>query len=94
MFNACFDIEHIFSYHSPTGDQPQKYEAIRKAAKEFAKVLIENTPTNSVDQDTAIYLLRQCVMIANASVALDGRLWKIKSSPTFNTEPAVDVRRY
>lgn len=69
---TTFDIEHIFSYHSPTGDQPQKYETIRKAAKEFATVLVENTP-DCEDQATAICLLRECVMMANASVALEGR---------------------
>jgi hypothetical protein len=68
----AFDVEDLFSYHAPKDDQPQRYEAIRSAAKEFAKVLIANT-YSSADQTTAIRLLRQCVMTANASVALEGR---------------------
>ena len=42
------DLNDLFSYHAPTGDQPQKYEAIRDAAKVFAKVLIDNTPSSTV----------------------------------------------
>lgn len=65
-------ITDIFSYHSPSPDQLPKYEAIREAAKEFAKVLVANTPA-SADQTTAIRMLRECVMVANASVALGGK---------------------
>jgi len=67
-----FDLDWIFSYHSPTPDQLPKYEAIRAAAKQFARVLIDNTPA-SADQTAAIRKLREAVMTANASVALEGR---------------------
>lgn len=65
------DIDDIFSYHSPEPDQIPKYEVIRKAAKEFAHILIENTP-ECADQSAAIRLLREAVMTANASIALKG----------------------
>jgi hypothetical protein len=68
----AFDVEDLFSYHAPKDDQPQKYEAVRAAAKQFAKVLIANTYA-SADQTAAIRLLRQAVMTANASIALEGR---------------------
>jgi hypothetical protein len=64
-------IDDLFSYHAPTGDQPHQYEAIRHAAKEFAHVICANTPT-SADQTAAIRKLRECVMTANASIALKG----------------------
>lgn len=64
-------IEDIFTYHKPEGDQPAKYEAIRNAAKEFAKVLIANTP-KCADQSAAIRHLREAVFTANAAVALKG----------------------
>ena len=67
------DIENIFTYHSPTPDQLPKYEAIRAKAKELGHVIIDNTPT-SADQTAAIRLLREAVMTANASIALDGKL--------------------
>lgn len=65
-------LADIFSYHAPSSDQLPKYTAIRDAALEFAKVLVANTPA-SADQTTAIRLLRESVMTANAAVALDGK---------------------
>jgi hypothetical protein len=66
------DIEDIFIYHPPSPEQVPKYEAIRGAAKAFAKIMVANTPSSS-DQTTAIRLLRQVVMTANAAIALDGK---------------------
>lgn len=65
-------LDHLFTYHSPTLDQVQNYAAIRSAARYFAQVLIDNTP-GGADQSAAIRKLRECVMTANASVALRGR---------------------
>jgi hypothetical protein len=64
-------IEDLFTYHAPEGTQPAQYEEIRAAAKVFAYVLIENTPP-SADQTAAIRKLRECVMTANAAIALKG----------------------
>lgn len=63
-------IEEMFSYHPPTGDQPARYEAIRAKAKELALVIVRSTP-KSADQTAAIRKLRECVMTANASIALE-----------------------
>lgn len=65
-------LEHLFSYHAPTPDQIPKYEAIRAGAKAFAKILMANT-VGGPDQSAALRLLREAVMTANASVALNGR---------------------
>lgn len=65
-------IDDVFSYHAPEAGQPAQYEAIRAAAKQFAQVLIANTP-QSADQTAAIRKLRECVMTANASIALKGQ---------------------
>ena len=67
-----FDLDHVFSYHSPKDDQPAKYEAIRAAAKHFAKVVLESTP-NCADQSSALRDIRNAAMTANAAVALEGR---------------------
>ena len=66
------DIDHIFTYHAPLlqRDQPARYERIREAARVFARVIIDNTAT-SADQTAAIRKLRECVMTANASIALE-----------------------
>jgi len=63
-------IDDLFTYHPPTGDQPARYEAIRAAAKTFAHVLLDHTPP-SADQTAAIRKLRECVMTANAAIALE-----------------------
>ena len=64
-------INEIFTYHSPTPTQIPQYETIRNAAKEFAMILIDNTP-RSADQSAAIRHLREAVMTANAAIALQG----------------------
>lgn len=66
------DLEDIFSYHKPTADQLPKYEAVREAAKLFAKVVRDNCPA-SADRTVAIRKIREAVMVANASIALEGK---------------------
>lgn len=68
-----FDLDHIFTYHAPTEQQVEQYQKIRDAAKDFGRVIIENSP-KSPDQSAAIRLLREAVMTVNAAIALDGRL--------------------
>jgi len=64
------DIKHIFKYHAPSLEQVAKYAAIREAAKELAYTIIDNT-SEGPDQSAAIRKLRECVMTANASIALE-----------------------
>lgn len=67
------DLDHIFSYHAPTADKLVAYEKLRSSAKDFAKAIVELTPT-CADQTAAIRHVREAVMTANAAIALDGRL--------------------
>ncbi len=64
------DLDNIFKYHPPKGDQPERYEKIRAAAKEFAEVINACCP-DSADKTAAIRKLREAVMTANASIALN-----------------------
>ena len=64
------EITELFTYHSPKLDQASRYQTIRDAAKQFALCLVENTKP-SADQTAAIRLLRESVMTANASIALE-----------------------
>jgi hypothetical protein len=64
------EIRDIFTYHAPHGDQQARYQAIREAAGKFALILVANTKP-SADQTAAIRLLREAVMTANASIALE-----------------------
>ena len=70
-----FDLNHIFSYHAPKGDQLEKYQKIRDAGKAFAEIILDNTVVGG-DQNRALNKIRDAVMIANASVALEGCLYK------------------
>ena len=64
------ELDNVFSYHKPFGDQPQRYETIRAKAKELAAVILASTP-KSADQSAAIRKLRECVMTANAAIAIN-----------------------
>lgn len=65
-------IDDLFSYHAPEPDQIPRYENIRAGAKAFAQILVANTP-QSADQTASVRKLRECVMTANASIALKGQ---------------------
>lgn len=61
-------FENIFKYHSPKPGQPEKYEAIREKAKEFA-YLIEELAPNSRERAVALTKLEESMMWANAAIA-------------------------
>jgi hypothetical protein len=66
------DLDDLFTYHPPDDSQRVAYERIRQGAHEFSFILLQNTPP-SADQTAAIRKLRECVMTANAAVALKGK---------------------
>jgi hypothetical protein len=70
-YSPEYVIEQLFTYRPANPSTGPKYEAIREAAKYFAKVLLANVPAGS-DRASAILRLREAVMIANAGIALDG----------------------
>ena len=63
------DLDNIFRYHPPKGDQVERYNILREAGKAFAQVIIETTPAGA-DQSTAIRKVREAVMTANAAIAI------------------------
>lgn len=65
-----YQIENIFTYHAPKGDQPEKYENIRNAAKQFAFLLNTACP-ESREKSIALTKLQECVQMANASIAIN-----------------------
>lgn len=64
------EIVDLFTYHAPKGDQQERYQNIREAAKIFAWAICNNTQP-SADQTHSIRLLRSAVQFANASIALE-----------------------
>lgn len=67
------DLDDVFSYHPPTGNQISQYEAIRATGKVLANVILENTP-KCADQSAALRKVREAVMTANAAIALNGKV--------------------
>lgn len=64
------DLDNWFTYHSPKGDQPERYQILREKAKQLAYLILEHAP-ESADRTAAIRKLRECVMTANASIACE-----------------------
>ena len=62
------DLEHKFTYHPPTGDQPKKYEDIRERALYLALFFNANCPS-SRELSLAITHIEEAVFWANASIA-------------------------
>ena len=67
-------LENWFTYHAPSVEAGDidAYRFIRDAGKEFAKVIVANTPA-SADQTAAIRKVREAVMTANAARACGGK---------------------
>lgn len=61
-------VYNDFTYHSPFGDQIERYALIRESALQFALKIIEHTPI-SREQSLALTLLEQASMMANAAIA-------------------------
>lgn len=61
-------LDNNFTYHSPKGDQPQKYESIRALGRAFAEFVVKACPP-SRESSLAITNIEQAVMWANASIA-------------------------
>jgi hypothetical protein len=64
-------LNNWFTYHSPDADQLPKYQAIRDAGLNLAKVIVENSPA-SPDQTASVRKVREAVMTANAAIACGG----------------------
>lgn len=65
-------LDNVFSYHPADEISLPKYAALRESAKAFAAVILQSCPP-SADRTDALRKVRECVMTANAAVALDGK---------------------
>ncbi len=65
-------IEHWFTYHTPSPREVKVMQEIREKAKELAHCIRHHCPP-SADRSAAIRLLRESVMTANASIVLGGK---------------------
>lgn len=63
-----YDVDNIYKYHAPKGDQPKRYEALRAKAKELAVLIIKLCP-ESPERTLALRDIERGVMMANASIS-------------------------
>ena len=68
-------IEQVFTYHPPTGDQPERYKRIRESAMAMARVIDKDCPPGA-DRTAAIRHLSEAVMTANAAIARRGASYR------------------
>ena len=64
------DLDNLFKYHAPHGDQVERYAAIREAAQSFAEVVVMLTP-ESAEQTLAIRQIHSAMMQANSAIAVN-----------------------
>ncbi len=62
------ELNKRFMYHAPKGDQPERYEAIRSAGRNFAELVAALTPV-SREQSVAFTHIEDAVFWANAAIA-------------------------
>lgn len=62
------ELQKRFTYHAPKPDQPEKYEEIRKHARQLATLIVMLTP-ESREQSVSLTKLDEVVMWANAAIA-------------------------
>lgn len=62
------DLENRFTYHAPRGDQPPKYDILRKEARALA-YQIEALCPEGREKSLAITKLEEAVFWANAAIA-------------------------
>lgn len=65
-------VDHQFTYHTPSPVAVEAMKDIREKAKELAHLMVAHCPP-SADRSAAIRLLRESVMTANASIVLGGK---------------------
>jgi hypothetical protein len=63
-------LKNLFTYHAPKGNQQERYEVLRLKARELAVTIYDCCP-DSADRTAAIRKLRETIMTANASIALN-----------------------
>ena len=66
-------LDNAFTYHPATEEQQHKYKRVRATAKELARAILEECP-ECADRTHAVRQVREAVMTANASIALQGAI--------------------
>ena len=62
------DLDNVYTYHKPSADQKERYQAIRAKGKELAELIRGACPA-SRERSLAFTKIEEAVMWANASIA-------------------------
>lgn len=86
------DLDNLFTYHPPFGDQAKRYETMRAVGKLLAETIMKLTP-GSAEQTLAVRRVQEAVMWANASIACNEKEGKPESvDVVVLTDPLNDVK--
>ena len=66
-------LDNIATYNLPNPDQQAVYQRLRSSAETFAGVIVELTQVGAAQTD-AVRKVYEALMIANASISLNGKL--------------------
>jgi hypothetical protein len=61
-------LENAFSYHPPKNNQVERYESLRKQARELAELIVASCPP-SRERSLALTKIEEGCFWANASIA-------------------------
>lgn len=64
------ELEKMFCYHPPKGDQVGRYVTVRSAGRDLAEYIMKQCP-DSPEKTLAIRKVQEAVMWANASIAIN-----------------------
>lgn len=67
---AYLDLDALFTYHAPSGDQAERYDKLRAAARAYAQAVVDLTP-ESAEQTLAVRAIHVASMHANSAIALN-----------------------
>lgn len=69
---GSLDLDHLFTYHPPFGDQVKRYQLIREDGRLMAETIAGAAPA-SPERSTALAKVREAVFWANAAIACNER---------------------
>ena len=81
------ELTNMFTYHPPFGDQEVRYSILRDQARSLA-IHIEKWCPRSREKSLAITKLQECVMMANAAIAIH----EVKPDPQELDNAQIDAR--
>lgn len=64
------NLDDIFTYHPPFGDQPTRYQSLRAKGRELADLILLSTP-ESREQSLALTAVQQAVMWGASAIAVN-----------------------